>query len=753
MTVQTNTNSIAYVGNGSTVHFDYDFLVIDDDHLKVYFGDVLQTSGYVVSGVGSQTGGIVAFAVAPSSGTSITLTRDVPFTQLTDYQPYDAFPAESHERALDLLTMMAQQLKDSADRSMQYPVGGNRWDAKGNEIINVGTGNSGTSAANVNQVTQLIAELAGPDSAAFLQTALAAVDGASMSLSQVATAYSIPFGMLSVWGVGSASNTSKFWWYGNRVWQSNNSGHTLESSPSFLTAHIVPVDGVLYPDHFGATYIPGTDQTPAIQRCEDWQKARNAPLRLRSVEHTLLTKLVILRAPCIIAEAGGYGVTTASPASSNRRPQGAVLIGKVAGDFSVVVSPAQFEFGGQIENVTITGKESTSATKTAGKAIRLHNFGWSGRVKGLSVLDFNGKGLEIGYLQDTVFDQLTILGCGPTSAQRSLSFTSNSNYLYFNNPHIEDGNYLLGCSEAVDKPWEIHWNGAHFESGDYNGALGPVFDHSYTTEPVEFDGCYRWYFNHLTAVPASVQRLMAVNGGDSASQPYFMRGSNTSKINGSNVRFICPRNGGGIDAIKLSGDFSGNDWSSLHVEGAQGAKYCVTMESGAVRSGSMTFPVSAETKMFGFSINSGVIDKIRFANGTGGSAKTSGYLISSAVDAKLTSGEHSYELGTAPFAYIGQYVHSVDSRVNGYRNLISGETLDLEKMRPDFGIYNGTTGAIIANIINCPRSRLLRIRNDSGSMAINFTGSVKPNGASNWSVGAYSSVSLKADHTGIMYQV
>lgn len=166
MTVQTNTNSIAYVGNGSTVHFDYDFLILDASHLKVYFGDVLQTSGYVVSGVLSQTGGTVAFAVAPPSGTDITFTRDVPFLQLTDYQPYDAFPAESHERALDLLTMMAQQLKDASDRSMQYPVGGNKWDAKGNEIINVGTGNSGTSAPNIDQVKYLIASEVGNDPSA-----------------------------------------------------------------------------------------------------------------------------------------------------------------------------------------------------------------------------------------------------------------------------------------------------------------------------------------------------------------------------------------------------------------------------------------------------------------------------------------------------------------------------------------------------------------------------------------------------------
>lgn len=166
MTVQTNNNSISYVGNGSTVHFDYDYLILNASHLKVYFGDVLQTSGYAVSGVSSQTGGTVAFAVAPPNGTNITLIRDVPFLQLTDYQPYDAFPAESHERALDLLTMMTQQLKDELGRTMQHPVGGNKWDARGNEITNLGTGSSGTSAANINQVKYLIASEVGDDPSA-----------------------------------------------------------------------------------------------------------------------------------------------------------------------------------------------------------------------------------------------------------------------------------------------------------------------------------------------------------------------------------------------------------------------------------------------------------------------------------------------------------------------------------------------------------------------------------------------------------
>ena len=241
-------------------------------------------------------------------------------------------------------------------------------------------------------------------------SALAAYDSAQLVLSTVATAYGVPFEKIKLWHQGESASTDTYYWHNNKIWCANVPGTVLGASPNFSTMHIHPADGVLYPDHFGASYIPGTDQTPAIKRCEDWQSALNAPLRLRTCEHTLLTKLVISRAPVIIAEAGGYGTTSQSPSSSKRRAQGAVLIGEVQNDFSVEVAPQAFEFGGQIENVTITGKATVNDYKTTGHGIRLHNFGWSGLVKGLSVLDFNGRGVEFGYLQDTVFDQLSVIG-------------------------------------------------------------------------------------------------------------------------------------------------------------------------------------------------------------------------------------------------------------------------------------------------------------------------------------------------------
>jgi hypothetical protein len=47
--------------------------------------------------------------------------RKVPLTQEIDYQPNDPFPAETHERALDLLMMIAQQLQGEIMRSVHAP--------------------------------------------------------------------------------------------------------------------------------------------------------------------------------------------------------------------------------------------------------------------------------------------------------------------------------------------------------------------------------------------------------------------------------------------------------------------------------------------------------------------------------------------------------------------------------------------------------------------------------------------------------
>jgi len=155
MTVPTSQRSVPYAGNGVTTVFPVPYRFLEPAHLAVTFtvGSLVTTkvlgADYVVTPSGS-----VQFFVAPPNGTTVTIQRTVPITQEIDYVENDPFPAESHEDALDKLTMICQQLSDGLANAMQLVpdgAGGFAWDARGSRIIRVGNGLQLSDAANVGQ--------------------------------------------------------------------------------------------------------------------------------------------------------------------------------------------------------------------------------------------------------------------------------------------------------------------------------------------------------------------------------------------------------------------------------------------------------------------------------------------------------------------------------------------------------------------------------------------------------------------------
>ena len=159
MTVSSQVNRKDYAGNGSTTAFATEFRFLQDTDLKVILTvdstgvetDQVLTTDYTVTGVGNDSGGTVTMIVPPATGETLTIKRDGPLTQNTDYVENDDFPAESHERALDKLTMNMQQQQEELDRSLKLsegqtstgltipaPVTGQflQWDALGN-FVNV----------------------------------------------------------------------------------------------------------------------------------------------------------------------------------------------------------------------------------------------------------------------------------------------------------------------------------------------------------------------------------------------------------------------------------------------------------------------------------------------------------------------------------------------------------------------------------------------------------------------------------------
>lgn len=126
MTVASTTSKVSYAGNGSTTAFTVSFYFLDNSHLKVVLRSSTGTetvktitTDYTVSGAGSPSGGTVTMLVAPASGQTLVITRNVPLTQDVDYQPNDPFPANTHEQALDKLTMEAQQINEAVSRSIK----------------------------------------------------------------------------------------------------------------------------------------------------------------------------------------------------------------------------------------------------------------------------------------------------------------------------------------------------------------------------------------------------------------------------------------------------------------------------------------------------------------------------------------------------------------------------------------------------------------------------------------------------------
>ncbi len=133
MTVSTTTSRVSYAGNGSTTAFATTFEFYAETSLTVILQSAAGvettqtlTTHYTVSGgVGST--GTVTMVTAPASGETLVIIREEPFTQTADYTANDAFPAESHEVALDKIVLLAQQLstiigrqvgaKDTADVS------------------------------------------------------------------------------------------------------------------------------------------------------------------------------------------------------------------------------------------------------------------------------------------------------------------------------------------------------------------------------------------------------------------------------------------------------------------------------------------------------------------------------------------------------------------------------------------------------------------------------------------------------------
>lgn len=131
MTVESTTSRTSYTGDGGTGPFTVPFYFLSGDDLKVVKTTIsdgteetlVLTTDYTVSGAGDTSGGSITLTSALSSLYKVVIIREPDLLQETDYQDNDSFPANTHEQALDKLTMLAQRNKDLLSRSVRLSDG------------------------------------------------------------------------------------------------------------------------------------------------------------------------------------------------------------------------------------------------------------------------------------------------------------------------------------------------------------------------------------------------------------------------------------------------------------------------------------------------------------------------------------------------------------------------------------------------------------------------------------------------------
>ena len=125
MTVSNLTVKNSYNGDNTATQFTYTFpihttaelTVIERSAAGVETVKALGTH-YTMVDNGS-AGGTVTFGTAPATGVTVVLLRNTNLTQEVDYIANDAFPAETHEAALDKLTLQIQEAQEEIDRSLK----------------------------------------------------------------------------------------------------------------------------------------------------------------------------------------------------------------------------------------------------------------------------------------------------------------------------------------------------------------------------------------------------------------------------------------------------------------------------------------------------------------------------------------------------------------------------------------------------------------------------------------------------------
>lgn len=125
MTLPLQTRFNNYTGNGVTTSFSYTFRAFTDTDVEVSVNDVVKTLGvdYTMTGIDVNSGGSIVFTTAPASGAAVSINSNTPIIQGTQYAEGGKFPAATHEKTLDRMVAVLQEMNESIGGVIHFPDG------------------------------------------------------------------------------------------------------------------------------------------------------------------------------------------------------------------------------------------------------------------------------------------------------------------------------------------------------------------------------------------------------------------------------------------------------------------------------------------------------------------------------------------------------------------------------------------------------------------------------------------------------
>lgn len=285
---------------------------------------------------------------------------------------------------------------------------------------------------------------------------------------------------------------------------------------------------------------PATDDTAAIQAAVTYCSNNFKTLFIPSATPFLITsKITASRAFSMKGEMPSP--TTLDGVFLNK---GSTFISTVVGDWTFDIG-GNYERGLNFQDFRIYTKEDS------GKGVILHNMGWDGYVRNWIIEGFKGGGLWCDYVQDILFENMAIIGCGTDGVVASLTTRTNCNLLTFNRLHIEITTFMMdlgGYSQAFS------FTGCHFEVSEYNNPpdagspyfkphpdIGHINSYGIFSTIQIYGGSQSIDFSACTFGPNTVQGVVkekmgaytpgSFTGGAEASVPHMI------SVNAANVFF------------------------------------------------------------------------------------------------------------------------------------------------------------------------------------------------------------------------